>query len=901
MSDSTWRRLRRVFRSSVADEIDDEVAFHFHMRVDEMVARGMSRDDAERAARQRFGDEAEVRSALTSIDAKRRGRRDTLDRFDALRQDLTVSLRALKREPLFTTGVVVTLGLGIGVNATMFGVIDRLMLRGPEGVADAKRVERLYITANEGANGIKTRSIFGWVTYAALRDRATSFAGVGAYSTSGSTVYGTGAQARELPAARATWDLFKTLGTKPAVGRFYDATEDHPPRGENVVVLGYDFWQSEFGGDDGVLGRRITLGDTPYTIVGVAPRGFTGPERVRADVWFPMSLTAPTPNWAVTYNAEWLRVVVRLKPDVDPERAGSEATRLLRAAYTGDKPYMRQLAASVRPLWFDRAGQPSQVVNISRWLMGVAVVVLLITCANVANLFIARTRRRRREIAVRLALGVGRSGLIRLLLIETLVVAVGGALAGLGVAAFGGKLMRATLLSSVAWSGSTIDGRVFAFTFVIAIGVGMIVGIAPALEATRLDLVRSLKTGDRDGGGRRKVLRAALSAAQAALSVILLVGAALFVASLWRVKNINLGFEPARVIRARPRFAPGLLAGPNGRQIRAQGFDAALGRVQALPWVEHSAIAVGSPYGNGFTVDVTIPGRDSLPSLPGGGPYVSAVSADFFATLGISLRRGRAFTPADHAGTTPVAIVDETMASVVWPGQDPLGKCLIVGDRQAGQPAPPCSIVVGVVNDVHRESVREPATMQYYVPLGQEQGFGGSELVVRPRGPIPEAMIALSHALTSMPQFTYASIETIQQTIDPEFRPWQLGAVMFGVFGVLALIIAAVGLYSVIAYVVSDRTRELGVRLALGATRGRVMRDVIVGGVATTALVVIAGTLVALVAGRFIQPLLFNVSAWNPTLLGGVAAVVISVAFLAAWGPARRATRIDPVMALRAE
>jgi predicted permease len=901
MSDSTWRRLRRVFRSSVEDEIDDEVAFHFQMRVDELVGRGLSRDDAERGARERFGDEASVRSTLTSIDAKMRSRRDALDRFDAARQDLTVSLRGLRREPLFAIGIVVTLGLGIGVNATMFGVIDRLMLRGPEGVADARRVERLYITANEGANGIKTRSILGYVSYATLRDRATSFAGLGAYSTGGSTVYGTGAQAREIPAARATWDLFKTLGAKPVVGRFYDATEDHPPRGENVVVLGYDFWQSEFGGDDRVLGRRITLGDTPYTIIGVAPRGFTGPERVRADVWFPMSLTAPTPHWAVTYNAQWLKVVARLKPDVDADRAGIEATTILRAAYTGDKPYMHQLVASVRPLWFDREGRPSQVVSISRWLMGVAIVVLLITCANVANLFIARTRRRRREIAVRLALGVGRAGLVRLLLIETLVVAGGGAVAGLGVAALGGKLMRATLLSSVAWSGSAIDGRVFAFTFVIAIGVGLIVGVAPALDATRLDLVRSLKTGDRDGGGRRKTLRATLSAAQAALSVVLLAGAALFVASLWRVKNVDLGFEPARVLRADPRFTPGLLAGPNARQIRAQGFDAALRLVQTLPWVEHAAIAAGSPYGNGFTVDVTIPGRDSLPSLPGGGPYVSAVSADYFATLGIALRRGRTFTPADHAGTTPIAIVAETMAAIVWPGQNPLGKCLIVGDRQNGQPTPPCAIVVGVVNDVHRESVREPATMQYYIPLGQEQGFGGSTLVVRPHGPIPEAMTALNRALTSMPQFSYATIETIQQSIDPEFRPWQLGAVMFGVFGLLALIIAAVGLYSVIAYVVSDRTRELGVRLALGATSGRVMRDVIVGGVATTTLGVLAGTIVALAAGRFIQPLLFNVSAWNPFVLGGVAAVVIGVALVAAWGPARRATRIDPVLALRAE
>ncbi|MEP6492378.1 MAG: ABC transporter permease [bacterium] len=901
MTDSLWRRSRRIFRRTVQDDVDDEVAFHFQMRAEQFMAAGMTRPDAERAARDQFGDETEVRSTLVDIGTRGRRQHDLRERFDSVRQDVSVSLRSLTREPLFTAGVVMTLGLGIGANATMFGIIDRLMLRGPEHVVDARNVDRLYLSWNSGGNGIRTESVVGYVTYATLRDHATSFAGIAAYTIAGTTLLNSGAQAREIRTGRVTWDLFPTLGVKPVIGRFFDSTEDHPPKGENVVVLGEDFWQAEFGGDEHIVGRRVTFSETPYTVVGVAPSGFTGPERARADAWFPLSLTAVTKDWPTTYRAQWLRVVTRRKPGVTPEKAGAEATTILRAAYTGDKPAMRQLVASVRPLWYDGSGAPSAVANVSRWLMGVAVVVLLITCANVANLLVARTRRRRREIAVRLALGVGRARLIRLLLTETMLVSLGGALAAVLVAGFGGRLMRATLLSSVAWSGDVIDGRVFLFTLLLAIVVGLVTGLAPALEATRLNLTGSLKSGDRDGGGRRGAGRAILSSVQAAMSVILLVGAALFVQSLWRVRALDLGFQPARVIRADPLFARAATQGKNAAVVRTQAYAEALARLQALPWVERAAIAVGSPYGYGFSVDVTVPGQDSLPRVAGEQASVSAVSSDYFSTMGMSLRRGRSFSAGDRAGTALVAIVGETMATVVWPGENPIGKCLIVGGSAPGAPPRPCSTVVGVVADVHRKSVREPATMQYYIPLGQEDGFGGSILLVRPRGPMPEAMILLHAAMARMPEFSYTRLETIQQSVDPEFRPWQLGAAMFGVFGVLALVIASVGLYSVIAYLVADRTRELGIRLALGATSGRIVRNVVGQGMATTGGGVAAGTIIAIVGARYIQPLLFDVSATSPAILGGVGSIVIAIGIVASWAPARRASRVDPVIALRAE
>ena len=900
MIESVWCRARQLWRRPVSQDVDDEVSFHFQMRVDQFVAAGMSRADAERAAREKFGDVGAVRSELVGIGTRSRKRRDWHDRVDGLVQDLIVSLRGLKREPLFTVGLIATLGLGVGANATMFGIVDRLMLRGPDHVVDARSLDRLYITANTPTNGTRTISFLGYIWYTTLRDQAKSFAGVAAYA-SGQVLYGTGSGARLINDGRATWDFFPLLGVRAELGRFFDASEDHPPRGEQVVVLSHDFWQAEFGGDRGIIGRTIPLGNAKYTVIGVAPPGFIGVEREAVDLWRPMSLYAPRPDWPTTFKAQWLQIVTRLKPGVSPAVAGAEATSLLRAAYAGDQTFLKTLDASVRPLWFSATGRPTQIANVAKWLMGVAIVVLVITCANVANLLVARARRRRREIAVRLALGVGRGGLVRLLLSETVLVSIGGALAALAIAAIGGRVMRATLLSNIAWSSEPLDGRVFAFTLIVAIGVGLLVGLGPALSATRLSLTSSLKTGSGDGGGRRDVLRTSLSVVQAAFSVVLLIGAALFVQSLLRVRGVDLGFSPDRVLRAEPRIVP---LNPQPKDWKARNdriFDDALQQLQRLPWVEHAAVSVGSPYGYGFSVGVGTPERDSLAPVPGGGPYISAVTADYFATLGIALKQGRAFTAADRAGSAPVAIVGETMAKSVWPGMNPIGKCLMIGDRKPGGPPPPCSAVIGVVTDVHRESVREPATMQYYIPVGQETGFGGSVLVVRPRIPMPEARVALKRTMASMPDFSFTKIQTIQESIDPEYRPWKLGAAMFGVFGLLALVVAGVGLYSVVAYLVTDRTRELGVRLALGATGARVVRDVVGRGVATAALGVFLGVIVAIGLGRFIQPLLFDISAHDPTVFATVAIMVLAIAVFASWGPARRAGRVDPVIALRAD
>ncbi|MGH2898803.1 MAG: ABC transporter permease, partial [Solirubrobacteraceae bacterium] len=344
------------------------------------------------------------------------------------------------------------------------------------------------------------------------------------------------------------------LGVRPVVGRFFSRDEDSPPTGQHVAVVSERFWRTELGGDVSAIGRRITISGTAYTVVGVAPRGFTGVERRATDVWIPMSLTNPTSDWPTTYQAQWMRVVVRLKRGVDSRTANAEITTLLRGAYTGNDASMRQLVASVRPIWYARNGQPTPIVNVSRWLMGVAAIVLLITCANVVNLMLARTRRRSREVAVRLALGAGGARVVRFVLVEVLVLAFCGVALATVVAVAGGRVMRATLLDGVAWDEGVIDVRVLLFSLVVSVIVAMLVGLAPGLDASRVSITPALKAGEQGRGGARTRLRLSLAVLQAALCVVLLVGAGLFLQSLANSRNVDLGFQADRVVRVLPRF-----------------------------------------------------------------------------------------------------------------------------------------------------------------------------------------------------------------------------------------------------------------------------------------------------------------------------------------------------------
>jgi predicted permease len=820
----------------------------------------------------------------------------------SLFQDARFALRALLRDPLFTAFSVITLGLGIGAGVTMFAVVDRLLLRGPDHVVDPDRVVRVYFSHEPAGMRRFTSSGVGHVTYELVRSRVRAFDQLASYATNGSRI-GHGADARAARVTYASGTFFGLLGVQPILGRFFGPEDDDPARPDRPVVLSHAIWQRDFAGSPEVLGRTLVVEDQPHTIVGVAPAGFTGAELRPVELWLPMSLLSPrvTQDWATTWDALWMSVIGRLAADVSAEAAGAELTDAFRAGYGGDEPSMRAANLFVAPLGAGDAGTQTAEARVARWLLGVSALLLLAVCANLVNLLIARDMRRVRDLSVRLALGASAARVQRLLVAEALALALGGAACALAVAQLLGGLAR-RLLADVQWSSPPVDARLLAVAAVTALALGLVMGLVPAARA--VSLARSSAAGlggTRDGGARQGPLRASLAVTQAALSVLLLIGAGLFSRSLVNALSTDLGIEPEEVLVV--ELSRGTLAAfppdqVEGERARRRVFPLeALESLRAIPEVTHAAVAVGMPFGNRFSVRLWIPGLDSIPRLSTGGPSISAVSDEYFATVGTSILRGRAFRRGEGAGTERVAIVSETMARTVWPGEDAIGKCLI-----AMSDTLPCATVVGVAADARRGALREEPSMHYYIPAGQEVGFGGAVLLLEgedtPLALAPDVRRVLA-ALDGT--ITYVELGTIQERIDPQLRPWRLGTAVLASAGVLALITMLVGVYSITSYLLSLRTREIAVRVSLGATALHLARLVMGGSADTTLVGASTGVALALGAGRFVAPLLFDVSPRDPLVFGGAVGGLLLTALLASAPPCAKAARIDPNEALRAE
>jgi predicted permease len=695
--------------------------------------------------------------------------------------------------------------------------------------------------------------------------------------------------------------MFKLLGVQPALGRFYTAEEDHPPAGDKVAVLDHEMWQKEYGGDRNVLGRQLEIGDKSFTIIGVTPKGFTGPELRPVSVWMPMSVTQQGDDWATSWCCSWLSVIARTKPGISAEAASFDATRAYRAAATEAKSKRGMSGTiSVLPIGYGYDGKEKAESAVTRWLVGVAFIVLMIACANVINLLLARSVRRRREVSIRLAMGISRARLLRLLLSESIVLALAGGTAALAVTYWGGKFIQATLLPDIRWD-APVNTRVLLFAAAVSIGVGIVVGLAPALQGAKLDLTSTLKAGSRQGGGlRRSGLRDSLTVLQAALSLVLLVGAGLFVRSLMQIDRLDLGIDANRVLMVEPSLAPDPNAPDDWEAMsrREEAFNQTVReRLKTRRDVEAIALAMGTPLTNSFGVTLIVPGYDSLPDLPGGGPFIVQASPEYFATVNTQLLRGRLFNDRDGPGGTQAVIVNDAMAKALWNGDDPLTKCLIIGRANGA-----CTPVVGVVEDVHRSGLREEPSMQYYVPLGQVDGICCGGLLIRPRGDAVAFAEALRHELFSLaPDAKGFRIELLSKRLDPEIRPWRLGATLFMAFGVLALVIAGIGLFSVIAYSVTQRRPELGIRLALGARVNTLIGLILRQGVLLAGAGILLGILLSLLASGFIEPLLFDTDARDIVTILAVAGVLLATAIVACLLPALRAGRVNPVEALRAD
>ena len=825
--------------------------------------------------------------------------------FEAFAQDIRFAFRGLRKSPAFSAAVILTLGLGIGANAAMFGVIDRLMFRPYAYLRDPGMVNRVYLRSTN--RGTTTTS---WHTeyarYLDLQRGTRSFAQWSGFANRQMAV-GVGDASRERSVTAVNATFFEFFAAPPALGRYFVPAEDTTPRGADVAVLGYGFWQSEFGGRN-VLGQVIQVGNIPATIVGVAPEGFAGvSDSDPPALYIPITTYAGSqpneranPRYYLTYNWGWMEMMVRRKPGVTAEQASNDLTQAYLRSWNGE----REKEPSITPAELAKpnaiagamkvgAGpDPGLEARTALWVTGVAAIVLLIACANVANLFLARALRRQREVAVRLALGVSRRRLMMQTLTESLVLSVLGSVVGLVVAQWGGLAIRRLLIANEAVALDVLtDWRTLGVAVGIALTAGLLTGSAPALLSGRGDLARALKAGPREGTYHRSRTRVALLVFQGALSVVLLVGAGLFVRSLRNVNAMRMGYDAERVLLV-TRNMRGMETSDSAR---AQLARTLLATGAAIPGVESAAWLNSVPFWSTSSMNLYVPGIDSVRRL-GRFTYQTA-TVDFFRTIGTRIVRGRGFTPADRATAPPVAIVSESMGQVLWPGKDAIGQCMRVRADTM-----PCTTVVGIAEDIVQQDMTSDKRYQYYLPLEQASPAGGSYLMLRMRGdPAAQQEMVRKTLQQVMPGQSYVTVKPFAEIVSQQRRSWRLGATMFVAFGVLALVVAAVGLYGVIGYNVTQRMHELGVRVALGAQAGDILRLVVGQGVRFATAGIALGSVLAVAGSRWIEPLLFRQPARDPLVYSVVGAVLLLVALAASAAPAVRAAQADPNTALRSE
>ena len=890
LPDST-RRVQR--------DVDDEIGFHIESRVAELVASGMSPQRAREIAGHEFGDVTEARQEIARVDHRRLTRNRRQGSWDMFAQDVAYSFRSLRKQPTFSAIVVLVLALGIGANVTMFGIIDHLLLRAPEHVVDPGRVMTFGLTRTVDANA-RVQRVLSYPVYRDMRTATEAFTDVAAYATTNFAT-GRGRDARELNGSKVTANFFSLLDVRPALGRFFLPEENGDPIAPKVVVLSYGFWQQQFQGNRSAIGRTISIGDDAYTVVGVAPEGFAGVTPGPIDVWVPLTsdITAKEyDEWLTSRYSYWLLTIGRLKPGVTPERATAIATAVLRGGDAresgapvarGEERHMRLVSVLPRD-----ARARSADAKVAVLLGAVSVLVLLIACANVANLQLARGMARRREIAVRIALGIDRGRLIRQLIAETVLLALAAGVAAVMVTVWGGGILRRLILTSENTASQSLDFRLMAYTAIAAVVAGILSGLIPAVQSSSPALADTLRGGARAGGAARSATRGALLIAQAALTVVFLVGTVLFVKSLQRIQAVPLGLEPDRVLVVSAQTS-GLRLTPADVASLYTRLEAA---AREAPGVASVSLAVGLPFSTAWAEHVTVPGRDSLPTTADGGPYFNAVGADFFRTVGTRIVRGRGFTVAEQRGTTRVTVVNEILAKMWWPNEDPIGRCMRIGSDTN-----PCAEIVGVAENARRFNVIEQPAVQFFVPLEQRPSWATSRvLIVRPTGSAEQAVESLRRELQArVSDAPFLSVEPLEKSVSPQMRSWRLGATMFGAFGLLAVLVAALGLYSVLAYDVSRRIRELGIRVALGASRGDIGRMVVGRAVRVVVFGALIGFAIVIAAGSTVKPLLFETYAREQLAFAFAVVVLLTIALLAAVVPTRRAARVDPIIALRSE
>ncbi|HVG21093.1 MAG TPA: ABC transporter permease [Blastocatellia bacterium] len=818
--------------------------------------------------------------------------------MENLINDIRYGFRMLIKSPGFTTVAVLSLALGIGANTAIFSIISAFLFA-PLPVEEPTRLVSIFTTDVKNPGNLPV-SHYNFLDY---RDKSDVFAGVLSYNFAQVNLNRGAGEAKQLFAEVVSGNYFDLLGVKIPYGRGFLPDEDKTPGTHPVVVISYGCWQRDFGGDPSVVNQNVSLNRRDFTVVGIAPKDFTGTEVGAApDLWVPMMMhNELQPDLAIFYdNRRGLafNLVGRLKPGVTLSQAQDSLGRLasqLEQEYKADNEGRNVKLIPLLEARMDPGGD-GRLMKSSIILMSIVGTVLLIACANVTNLLLARATRRRREIAIRLAIGASRARLIRQLMTESLFLSLVGGAVGFLIAFWTKDLITSLVPFGVGpnGSGASLDPRVLAFTFVISVVSGALFGLAPALQASRPDLVPTLKgevTAQTSERGFGVSLRKLLVVLQVALSLSALITAGLFVRSLQKAKEVNPGFVSDNVLLM------GFDMGREGySEAQAKQFHRQLlERVQAIPGVQHATIARNRPFGGGFARSVFIEGQEAPPGGRGVLVQTNVIGPKFFETLGVPLLKGRDFTDADRENAPLVVIINETMANRFWPNQDALGKRFkFFGDKTYRE-------VAGIASDSKVNSLTEQRRAYVYLPMLQEYS-PQVNIEVRTLGDPKNMVAALRSEVKALdPNISVLNVETLNDRVGASLQGERSQASLLGVAGLLALLLASIGLYGVMAYSVAQRTREIGIRMALGASRRDVLGLVLRQGASLISVGVVIGLGAAFAFTRMLASSLFGVTAADPLTFAGTSALLVAVALLATYFPARRATKVDPIIALRYE
>jgi putative ABC transport system permease protein len=873
-----YRRARALLRSeAIHHEIDEEMRFHIDMRTEENVRAGMTPEEARRDAERRFGRLTRVKEQGYEV----RGGRW----LEAFWRDCRYGARSLRKSPGFTLVAVLTLALGIGATTAIFSVMNAVLLR-PLPYPEAERLVYVGQQYRGGLAGSGEPKFLFW------REQSRSFEALACYSGyggAGGNLSG-GSEAEYVRGVRVSEDFFRALGVYPVLGRAFTREED-TPGGERVVILSDGLWRRSFGGDEALLGKTVTLNGRPATVVGVMPPQFKFDSG--ADLFMPMRVRS---GFNVDPNAE---VVGRLKPGVSLEQAQAELKEIAeRYRAVNPREMQEGETVGVKPY------QDMFTEGVAKYLwviLGAVTFLLLIACANVANLQLARAAARRREIAMRMALGAAGGRIVRQLLTEGLLLALAGGAAGLVLAAWVTQLLTAFipagLLPPIAEVG--VDWRVMAFAFAAAVVTGLLFGTAPAWQARKVDVNASLKESSGKGSAVRGHLRGALVVAEVALSLVLLVGAGLLIRTFTNLLGVEPGFDPRNVLTFQVALS--------GERYDTAGeteafYRDALERIGRLPGVEAAAVTNKLPLDWQFNMPIFFPGKpDDVQSV-----QVRTVSPDYFRAMKIDVRRGRTFADADNTSAPPVAVVNEAFARKFFDGQNAPARQFTVG-RSLDEPA---REVVGVVGDIKQQGLDRPAPPMVYVPVGQMSDkfvasvrtFTAINFVVRTTTeptslstPVKREIAALDATLP------LSHVSTMEEIAARSIASQRFNMMLVGSFAALGLLLAAVGIYGVMSYTVAQSTREIGIRMALGAQARGVLKLVTGQGMTLTLIGMAVGIAASLALTRLMESLLFGVSAADPATFVLYSIILAAVALVACLIPARRATKVDPLVALRYE